>query len=150
VPCGSIFPLNNNFILHYCNQDTLLIKKIFRNKKKKTSPTNWSYFKICGNLKQTFFFIHVQDLVGFRYRQCCDYIVLISTIDFPYTSTCTYDVDIVESTKLWRYRVDIDNWILINLFMYLRLLLQTSKIVLSNRLKSTTGYLALNYQFYQS
>jgi hypothetical protein len=136
--------------------------------RKSTSSIEYILCKTYG------FFIHVQDLVRFRYRryrQCCDDIVSISTIDFPYTSTCTYDVyidnvvtilcwyrqidflynsmcmykfDIVDidnvltisyryrqltfhtplyvhtmsissiSTILWRYHVDIDNWILIN------------------------------------
>jgi hypothetical protein len=80
-----------------------------------------------------------------RYRKCCDDIVSISTIDFPYTSTCTYDVDFVDidnvgvdidkltsdtllcvrtvsissiSTMLWQYRMEIDNWISTHLYMY--------------------------------
>jgi hypothetical protein len=144
-----------------------------------------------------------------RYQQCCHDIVSILTIDFPYSCTCTYDVDIVDfdnvvtmscryrqltsytllcvrtvsissiSTMLWRYRIDIDNWLPIHfymyvrcryrryrqyfddilsistiefsfLFMYLQLMLQTSNIFLTNRRESTRGYLALNYKFNQS
>jgi hypothetical protein len=59
--------------------------------------------------------IHFYMYVRCGYRQCCDDILSISTVDLLYTSTCTY---VSISTMLWRYRVDIDNWFPIHFFRY--------------------------------
>jgi hypothetical protein len=60
--------------------------------------------------------IHFYMYVRCRYRQCCqcDNMKSISTVDFPCISTCKYCVHVV----LWRYRVNIDNWLFIHFCMY--------------------------------
>jgi hypothetical protein len=50
-------------------------------------------------------------------------------------NACLHVRTVSISSMLWQYRVEIDNCILINLYMYLQLLLQTSKILSKKKKK---------------
>jgi hypothetical protein len=152
----------------------------------------WQYRIDIDNLLSIHLYMYIRRRYR-RYRHCCDDIVSISTIDFLYITVCTYCVDTVDndnvvtisywyrqftfhtplhvhtmsiSTMLWRYRVDIDNWLPIHYCVYVlcryRRYWQYCDDIVSisttdfpytficTYIVDTTGYLALNYQFYQS